>query len=230
MGQFLHATVHDLRTPLTSIIGFSQMMLDGQVAPGSAEQREFTRDILTSGGYLKKLTDDLLDIALIEAGKLRFEPQPVRVETTIQELANLQRAQARAHDLRVSVEIDPAIGVVEIDPIRFRQIVTNYLSNALKFSPAGGRVVVRATVETAELFRVEVEDSGAGIPADKIERLFQDFERLEAGALKRPGTGIGLALTRRLVEAQGGQVGVRSVPDHGSVFFAVLPRRARPAG
>jgi signal transduction histidine kinase len=113
---------------------------------------------------------------------------------------------------------------VVLDPARFRQVLYNYLSNALKFTPEGGNIVVRTTAEAADSFRLEVEDTGIGIAPDQLGRLFLQFEQLDTGGARPQGTGLGLALTRKIVEAQGGSVGVRSELGHGSVFHAVLPR------
>jgi len=122
--------------------------------------------------------------------------------------------------------LDPALGIVHLDPVRLKQVVYNYLSNAIKFTAEGGRVVVRLRPEERECFRIEVEDTGIGSKDEDRHRLFIEFQQLDASTAKKfPGSGLGLALTKRLVEAQGGTVGVRSVPGSGSTFFATLPRQ-----
>jgi signal transduction histidine kinase len=224
-AEFLAAMSHELRTPLNAIIGFAELVFYGRVAPGSPEHREFLGDILASGRHLLQLVDDVLDLAMIEAGKLELRPEAIAVESTIGEVAGVLRSASLHKQICVEVQADRALDVVELDPVRFRQVLFNYLSNALKFTPDGGRVVVRATAETAESFRLEVEDTGVGIAPDRVDRLFVDFDHLELRAGNLTGTGLGLALTRKIVEAHGGSVGVRSQLGRGSVFHAVLPRR-----
>jgi signal transduction histidine kinase len=126
--------------------------------------------------------------------------------------------------IRVQIEADRSIEVIVVDPARFKQVLYNYLSNALKFTPEGGSIVVRTCPESPDSFRLEVEDSGIGIAPEQIQRLFVEVEQIGAGARKPASSGLGLVLTRRIVEAQGGSVGVRSRPGQGSVFHAVLPR------
>ena len=116
-------------------------------------------------------------------------------------------------------------------PAKLKQVLYNYLSNALKFTPDGGRIIVRAVADDESQFRIEVVDTGIGIPAGDMDRLFVEFQQLDSSSAKKyPGTGLGLALTKKIVEAQGGRVGARSTAGHGSVFFAILPKNADPAG
>jgi signal transduction histidine kinase len=175
---------------------------------------------------LLQLINDVLDLAKVEAGKLEFRPEPVVVESVIAEVTSVLRTLSLQKRIRVQVEADRSIEVIVVDPARFKQVLYNYLSNALKFTPEGGRIVVRTGPESTDSFRLEVEDSGIGIAPEQVQRLFVEVEQLGAGASARksPRTGVGLVLTRRIVEAQGGSVGVRSSPGHGSVFHAVLPR------
>jgi PAS domain S-box-containing protein len=223
-GEFLAAMSHELRTPLNTIIGFSELIFYGRVAPDSLDHHEFMGDILASGRHLLQLINDVLDLAKVEAGKLEFRPEPVVVESVIAEVTSVLRTLSLQKRIRVQVEADRSIEVIVVDPARFKQVLYNYLSNALKFTPEGGNIVVRTCPESPDSFRVEVEDSGIGIAPEQIQRLFVEVEQLGAGARRSPRTGLGLVLTRRIVEAQGGTVGVRSSPGHGSVFHAVLPR------
>jgi PAS domain S-box-containing protein len=226
--EFLANMSHELRTPLNAVIGFAELLHDGAVDPASLEHREFLGDILASGRHLLQLINDVLDLAKVEAGKLDFRPEPVDVGKLLGEVVTITRATAAAKQIVVTTAIEPGVDKLVLDPNRFKQIAYNYLSNALKFTPERGRVELRVTAESEASFRLEVEDTGIGIDASDLGRLFIEFHQLEAGASKRhQGTGLGLALTRRLVEAQGGTVGVRSVRGEGSVFHAVLPRVAR---
>jgi PAS domain S-box-containing protein len=223
-SEFLAAMSHELRTPLNTIIGFSELIFYGRVAPDSLDYHEFMGDILASGRHLLQLINDVLDLAKVEAGQLEFRPEPVVVESVIAEVTSVLRTLSLQKRIRVQVEADRSIEVIVVDPARFKQVLYNYLSNALKFTPEGGSIVVRTCSESPDSFRLEVEDSGIGIAPEQIQRLFVEVEQLGAGARRSPRTGLGLVLTRRIVEAQGGTVGVRSSPGHGSVFHAVLPR------
>ena len=224
-SQFLANMSHELRTPLNAILGFSQLLHEGQVGPLVAEQREFLGNVLTSGRHLLRLINDVLDLAKVESGKLDFRPESIDLAQAIGEVGAILRTTAAEKQVRVEIAVDPTIGRVVLDPARLKQVLYNYLSNALKFTLSGGLVTVRASPEGADFFRLEVHDTGEGIEPDSLRRLFVEFQQLDAGAAKKhAGTGLGLALTKRIVEAQGGTVGVRSTPGAGSVFHAVLPR------
>ena len=224
-SEFLANMSHELRTPLNAIIGFAELLHDGHVDPDSPQHQEFLGDILTSGRHLLELINDVLDLAKVEAGKLEFRPEPVDVGKLIGEVVAITRTTAATKKITVQTEVDARLGTIVLDPNRFKQVAYNYVSNALKFTPDGGRVTIRTRPENDRSFRLEVEDTGVGIQPSDLGRLFVEFQQLDGGAAKRhQGTGLGLALSRRLVEAQGGTVGVRSTPGEGSVFHAVLPR------
>jgi len=224
-SEFLANMSHELRTPLNAIIGFSQMLHDGEVEPSTPTFREFLGDILSSGRHLLQLINDVLDLAKVEAGKLEFRPEPVDTAQLVADIVGILRTSAAEKQIRLTTEVDPYLRTLTIDPSRLKQVAYNYLSNALKFTPPGGSVALRIRPEGADHFRLEVEDTGIGIASNDLGRLFVEFEQLEAGSAKRhQGTGLGLALTRRLVEAQGGSVGVKSVVGQGSTFHASLPR------
>jgi signal transduction histidine kinase len=226
-SEFLSAMSHELRTPLNAIIGFTQLMHDGKLGAVTADHRGFLADVLASAHHLLGLINDVLDLVRVEAGKLELRPDEMRVEEVIGEVRDGMRPTAARKRMRIDVEIDPALTVVTGDPGRLRQVLYNYVSNALKFSPEDTRVTIRARPEGDDRWRLEVEDQGVGIAAADVDRLFREFEQLDAGSARRhEGTGLGLVLTKRLVEAQGGEVGVRSAPGAGSTFFAVLPRVA----
>jgi signal transduction histidine kinase len=225
-SEFLANMSHELRTPLNAIIGFAELLHDDQVDVGSPQYKEFLGDILTSGRHLLQLINDVLDLAKVEAGKLEFRPESVDISRLLGEVTAITRTTAAQKRLRIEIEIDAAIMQVDLDPGRLKQVAYNYISNALKFTPPGGRITVRVKPEAADTWRFEVEDTGVGIAAADLAKLFIEFQQLEHGAAKRhQGTGLGLALTRRIVEAQGGSVGVRSTPGKGTVFHAILPRR-----
>ena len=221
-SRFLASVSHELRTPLNGIIGFSELMHDGKLGPITGEHKEALSDILTSARHLLQLINDILDLSKVEAGRMEFRPEPCRIETLVYEVRDVVRPLAERKDIDLSIEI-PADLTAVIDPSRFKQVLYNYLSNAVKFTPPDGKVMVRVTREEDSAFRLEVEDTGIGISPDEIPRLFQEFQQLPNSRKADQGTGLGLALTRHIVEAQGGSVTVRSLPGTGSVFAAVLP-------
>jgi len=186
----------------------------------------FLGHISTSGHHLLELINDLLDLSRIEAGKLEFAPEPVDLAQLLAEVVGgLGPAIAHKH-IEVRSEIDAGLTDIVLDPLRLRQVFYNYLSNAIKFSHDTGPVTVRAAADGAAHFRLEVEDEGVGIADADVGQLFSDFKQVgNDRVLRHKGTGLGLALTRRLVQAQGGRVGVRSRLGQGSVFHAVLNRR-----
>jgi len=226
-SEFLANMSHELRTPLNSVIGFAELLHDGEAGPVLPRQQQFLATILASGKHLLQLINDILDLSKVEAGKLQFQPELVDVAKIVTEVTTILRTITAAKQISLETSVAPELTDVFLDAARLKQVLYNYLSNALKFTPEGGKVVVRAIPEGAMALRVEVEDTGVGIAAEDIPRLFVEFEQLEAGAAKKHGgTGLGLALVKRLIEAQGGTVGARSTVGEGSVFHAVLPRQA----
>ncbi len=229
-SELLANMSHELRTPLNAIIGFSELIHDGKVGPIAPKQKEYLADILTSSRHLLQLINDVLDLSKIEAGKLDFHPEPVDLSRLVGEVLGILRTAIASKAIHVESHVDPSLSDVVLDAARFKQVLHNYVSNALKFTPEGGRVIVRALPEPARsAFRVEVEVTGIGIAPEDIARLFVEFQQLDAGAAKQhSGSGPGLALTKKLVETQGGTIGVRITPGRGSVFHAVFPRQPLP--
>jgi signal transduction histidine kinase/ActR/RegA family two-component response regulator len=224
-NQFLANMSHELRTPLNAIIGFTELIYDEEVGPISEEQKEYLGDTLSSSRHLLQLITDVLDLAKIEAGKMTFLPEPVDLEELAGEVRNILRPLTAGKRLHMEMEIDAQLGGVTVDPAKLKQVLYNYLSNAIKFTPEEGQITIRLRAEGEDAFRLEVEDTGIGIEPEDLGRLFVEFQQLDAGLTKQyQGTGLGLALTRRIVEAQGGRVGVHSNPGQGSTFFAILPR------
>jgi PAS domain S-box-containing protein len=219
---FLASASHELRTPLNGIIGFSELLYDNKLGSLTGEQAEAIGDILTSARHLLQLINDILDLSKVEAGRMEMRPERSRIESLVLEVRDVIRPLAEKKSLELTTEA-PADLTANIDPGRFKQVLYNYLSNAVKFTPAGGRVDVRVAREGEGWFRMDVEDTGIGIAPDEIGRLFQEFAQLPNSRKLDQGTGLGLALTRRIVEAQGGTVTVRSELNRGSVFSAVLP-------
>jgi PAS domain S-box-containing protein len=226
-SEFLTNMSHELRTPLNSIIGFAELLKDGEVGPVSSKQQEFLGDILGGGLHLLQLINDILDLSKVESGKFEFHPEPLDLQSVIAEVRARMRTLSETKRIRMAASVAPEIRAVFLDPVRLKQVLYNYLSNALKFTPDGGKITIRARPEGATQFRIEVLDTGMGISGPDLERLFHEFQQLDSSAAKRhEGTGLGLALTKRLVEAQCGSVGASSVLGEGSCFYAILPRDA----
>jgi len=225
-SEFMANMSHELRTPLNAIIGFADLLHGGMAGPLDAQQREFMGDILRSSRHLLHLINDVLDLAKIEAGTLVVAPEPVDVGRVIAEVRDILRGLATGRRIEIELHLATDLGSVVVDAAKLRQILYNFLSNALKFTPEGGLVAIRAAL-IGEAFRVEVEDNGIGIAKEDLRHLFVAFRQLDQSAAKRyPGTGLGLALSKRLAEAHGGKVGVHSVRGVGSTFWVELPRRA----
>jgi PAS domain S-box-containing protein len=224
-SEFLANMSHELRTPLNAIIGFAELMYKGKVGPLSDAHRQYIGDILTSSRHLLQLINDILDLAKVESGMMEFRPAEVDVAHLTSEVRDTLRGLAAKKHLSIEVDVDEEVRNVVVDPGRIKQILYNYLSNAIKFTPVGGRIVVRVSADGPSLFRIDVEDTGVGIPAEQLGKLFVQFQQLDGSAAKRyQGTGLGLALTKRIAEAHGGRVAVRSTPSQGSTFSAILPR------
>jgi PAS domain S-box-containing protein len=226
-SEFLANMSHELRTPLNAIIGFAELMHKGKVGPVSDDHQEYLGDILTSSKHLLQLINDVLDLAKVESGKMDFRPEAVDVGRVVSEVRDILRGLAASKRLRINVHIGTDLGLVTADPARLKQVLYNYLSNAIKFTPEGGDVTVRAETAGPDLFRIDVEDTGIGVSTENLGKLFVEFQQLDASAAKKyQGTGLGLALTKRIIEAQGGRVEVRSMSGQGSTFSAILPRVA----
>jgi PAS domain S-box-containing protein len=221
-SRFLAGVSHELRTPLNGIIGFSELMYDAKLGPVSDEHKDVLSDILNSARHLLQLINDVLDLSKVEAGKMEFHPESTRIDTLVYEVRDVVRPLAERKRLQLGIAV-PAEFTAVVDPSRFKQVLYNYLSNAVKFTPENGRVDVRIRREEDATFRLEVEDTGVGIPPEEIAKLFQEFQQLPNSRKAEQGTGLGLALTRHIVEAQGGSVSVKSVKGSGSVFAAVFP-------
>jgi len=231
-GEFLANMSHEIRTPMNGVIGLTEMMYDGKLGPVSDSHKEYLGDILQSTSHLLRLVNELLDLAKVESGKIEFQLDSVDLETLVGDVVHSLQAIALQRNIRMEIDVARDIGPVCVDATRVKQILYNYLSNALKFTPEGGRVAVKASLEEPEHFLLEVEDTGIGIAEEHIGRLFQEFQQVDDSAAKQhEGTGLGLALTSRIAEAQGGWAGVGSTPGEGSTFYALLPRRfqERPA-
>ena len=220
-SAFLATVSHELRTPLNAIIGFSGLLDEGMTGPLREDQARQVRLIRLSGQQLLDLVDEILDLSSIEAGSLVMNPMSVKLHTVLQEQLDGARLQAQTANLELRpLECDPAI-TVRADPRRLAQVTRNLLSNAVKYT-ARGHVAIRVRLLDGAA-RVEVVDTGLGVPVDQQSKLFTPFQRVEHPGHMRSGTGLGLAICRRMVSAMNGDIGVISVPGEGSTFWFTVP-------
>jgi signal transduction histidine kinase len=221
-SEFLADMSHELRTPLNAISGFSQVLRKQLLGEINEKQAEYLDDILASSRHLLSLIDDVLDLAKVEAGQIELEVMPFSLHEALERGVVIVRERATREDVRLSVSSDPGVETVMGDERRIRQVVFNLLSNAVKFAPAGSTVDV-AAARVDGVVRVSVRDSGPGIAPEDQARIFEEFQQAAAGKEQREGTGLGLALSRRLVELHGGHIWVDSEVGKGSTFVFTLP-------
>ena len=224
---FLSNISHELRTPLNSIIGFTDLLLTEELGPSlSEQQRDFLETVARNGRHLLELINELLDLQRIAAGRMELKPEAVDLAALLTETTGSVQAQVQKHRHAMVVSPTPPGLRVQADRGRVRQVLLNLLSNAIKFTPDGGKVTVAAgPVDGGSEVRIAVTDTGIGIAADDQPKLFQEFSQLDASASRKyEGTGLGLALSRRLIELHGGAIGVESEMGKGSTFWFTLPQ------
>src|SRR6266542_3619492 len=223
-SRFLANMSHELRTPLNGIIGFSELLVDEKVGPLSAKQKEYLNDVLGSGRHLLQLINDVLDLSKVEAGRMELHPETFTPAGAVEEVVALVSTLANKKQITLRHEIAPSLPAMTLDRHKFKQVLFNLLSNAVKFTGDGGHVDVVIDRWSPSVLRVVVRDDGIGIRSEDLGRLFGEFEQLDSSAA-RPygGTGLGLALTRRIVELQQGTISVHSTPGKGSAFTVLLP-------
>ena len=238
-SQFLARMSHELRTPLNAIVGFSEILAQGEPAVTAEEQREFLGNIQAAGQHLLRLINDVLDLSKIEAGKMELAPAPVRLQDVAAEVLATLRPLAAQGEIRLAAELPEDLPLLRADPRRLAQILYNLLSNPLKFTAAQGSVRLAAGVlgpteaggGAGEWVEVAVTDTGSGIRPEDQRRIFEEFEQTDATRGRPGGTGIGLALVKRLVALHGGSLGLVSEPGRGSRFAFTLPAwREEPGG
>jgi signal transduction histidine kinase len=222
-SEFLANMSHELRTPLNAIIGFSQVLKQQMFGELNAAQAEYVDDVLSSGEHLLNLINDILDLAKVEAGRMELQPTTFALPGLLDNAMSMVRERATRQGLRLTTETDPSVGLMEGDERKVKQILFNLLSNAVKFTPSGGSVTLAATADDGQV-EISVRDTGVGISAEDQARIFEEFTQVGKGATQE-GTGLGLALTRRLVELHHGRLSVASEPGAGSTFTVWLPLR-----
>lgn len=249
-SEFLATMSHELRTPLNAIIGFSEVLKDQLPGPLNDKQTDYVREIFSSGQHLLELINDILDLSKIEAGKMEWLPEPVDVRDLLEQSLAIVRETAAEHRISLSLDIAPDLGRCLLDVRKSKQMLYNLLSNAVKFSPDGGCVRVSASCvprsalagppqpdkpkpiappasDADHFLEFSIEDQGIGIAAQDLHKLFEPFVQIDSSLARRyEGTGLGLALVKRLAEVSGGTVGVRSTPGKGSIFAIWLPWEA----
>ena len=222
--EFIANVSYELRTPLNAIIGFTEILANEFFGPLNDRQKDYTRSILESSHGLRNLINDILDLATIEAGYMELELSQVDVAGLLQGVVQLTRERARERELTLEVDCPAAVGSVSGDERRLKQALFNLVSNAIKFTPPGGRIALRAS-PTADGIDLAVVDTGIGIAAEDQERVFERFER-GAGQGRQAGAGLGLALVKSLVNLHGGTVSIESARGAGTTVLCHLPTAA----
>jgi two-component system, NtrC family, sensor kinase len=221
-SEFLANMSHELRTPLNAIIGFSQVLRDELFGEVNEKQADYLGDMLSSANHLLSLINDILDLSKVEAGQIELEVAPFSLREALESGVVMVRERATRDGIRVALATDPGLDLVEGDERRIRQVIFNLLSNAVKFTPAGGAVDLNAARVDGEVW-VTVSDTGPGLASQDHQRIFEEFQQADTGLELREGTGLGLALSKRLVELHGGRIWVDSELGRGSSFVFTLP-------
>jgi signal transduction histidine kinase len=222
-SQFLATMSHELRTPLNAIIGFSEVLHEQMFGELNERQLAYVDDVLEAGGHLLSLINDVLDLAKIEAGRMDLTLSRVAIPDVLRSAVSMHSERAVRGSVHLGLTTEPEEITITADERRVRQIVFNLLSNAVKFTPTDGRVDVSAHLDDGRV-EIAVADTGPGIAAEDLETIFEEFEQTTGGK-QAEGTGLGLPLSRKLVELHGGRLWVESEVGKGSTFHFTLPVR-----
>jgi PAS domain S-box-containing protein len=226
-SDFLSGMSHELRTPLNAILGFAQLVESGSPAPTPTQRRNIEQ-ILKAGWYLLELINEILDLSLIESGKLTLSAEPVSLAEVMLECRAMIEPQAHKRGISMRFPRFEAAYFVKADRTRVKQVLINLLFNAIKYNKQAGAVAVEYSLIAPNSMRISVRDTGAGLDAEQLSQLFQPFNRLGKEASAEEGTGIGLVMTKRLIELMGGSIGVDSTVGEGSVFWFELGLTSAP--
>ncbi|HEV2295748.1 MAG TPA: ATP-binding protein [Tepidisphaeraceae bacterium] len=228
-NEFLANVSHELRTPLNSILGFADLLRDATTVTADAKSARYIQNILHSGRHLLELINDLLDLAKIEAGRMDVRPAAISLSDLFEGLISVLKPLSETKNRTIVPTISTDVPIIETDPSKLQQVLYNFLSNAIKFSPAGGRIDLAAE-RVEDGVRIAVTDRGPGIPPDKQNVIFEKFRQLDASVTRQhSGTGLGLAISKELTTLLGGAIGVNSLPGAGSTFWVMLPISVTPA-
>jgi hypothetical protein len=228
-SQFLANMSHEFRTPLNAIIGFSELLDEQTMGPLNERQHEFVGYVMQGGRHLLALINDILDLSKVEAGRMQLSRELVSVGDLVEDVRQTVKPLAEKQGINFSHQVAPDLPCVFVDPMRIKQILFNLISNGIKFNHRHGSVSLEVHAEGDRLLWV-ISDTGVGIRDEDQSRLFREFERIEQQGPKPEGTGLGLALTKRLVELHGGSIGVESRAGQGSTFTVSIPVNAGGVG
>src|SRR5262245_18733397 len=221
-SEFLANMSHELRTPLNAIIGFSEVLSERMFGELNEKQDEYLKDIYSSGQHLLSLINDILDLSKIEAGRMELEVTEFSLPVAIDDALILVRERASRRGIKLGSAIDDRVGMIRGDERKVMQVLLNLLSNALKFTPEGGRIDVRAAMNDG-MPEISITDTGVGIAPEDQEAIFEECRQVGTADKKVEGTGLGLALSRKFIELHGGRIWVQSEPGKGSTFSFTLP-------
>jgi signal transduction histidine kinase len=221
-SEFLASMSHELRTPLNAVIGFAEVLLERMFGDINARQEEYLRDIWSSGKHLLALLNEILDLSKVEAGRMELAASTFVVRDAVEYVMSMVRERAALHGITLELDLGADVGVIYADEMRFKQVVLNLVSNAVKFTPDSGHVRVSATINDDQVV-VTVSDDGPGIAAEDRDRIFESFQQGGRGAPTDEGTGLGLTLSRRIVELSGGRMWLDSDVGRGSIFGFSVP-------
>jgi signal transduction histidine kinase/HAMP domain-containing protein len=229
--EFLANMSHELRTPLNAIIGFSEIMAHQLLGPiGQPKYGEYVHDILRSGRHLLDVINDILDIAKLQSGKVEVDRKPLQLGDVVDDAARMMAAQAKTAEIELTCEIDPSLPAIDGDATRLKQVLLNLMSNAIKFTPSGGRIIVSAGRVGDGMIRLAVSDSGIGMAAADIPKALEPFSQIDNSITRKyGGTGLGLPLSRLFAELHGGRLDIESTPGRGTTVTVILPAPAHKA-
>lgn len=223
-SEFLANVSHELRTPLNSILGFADLLKDAVAIASDGKPARYVQNILTSGKNLLELINDLLDLAKIEAGRMDVRSEPLSLGDLFEGLTSILKPLAESNRLTLWTSVDTDVPIMHTDPAKLQQVLYNFLSNAIKFSPAGARIDLKAQRENDATLRLTVTDRGPGIEPSKQHEIFEKFRQIDGSVTRQhSGTGLGLAISKELTHLLGGSIGVDSTPGEGATFWVILP-------
>jgi PAS domain S-box-containing protein len=222
-SEFLANMSHELRTPLNGIIGFSEFLIDEKPGPLNAKQKEYLGDVLNSGRHLLHLINDVLDLSKVESGMMELHPESFATELAIDEVCSVLFPLVKNKNITIRREVAANARIVTLDRRKFMQVLYNLLLNGVKFNDDGGEIRILVDLDGPERLRLRICDTGIGIDSDLFPKLFVEFQQLDSGATRLSGsTGLGLALTKKIIEFQGGRIDVESELGVGSTFTVIL--------